>query len=200
MTQDTFIQTYTQTIDSKPTPATSAVQIAVATATMATDGYEVGDVSVVLGEALVTKLKDLASTACGGGAKLRIRQTCSLEGAGSFVEAAAGPGGVMNDVLINGLPRIVVPAADVAKALQAMVAAGKIATTAVPVATLAALWLSVYLEQGAKQTLRIPKGDVGTGSGTEPQPQPSPSPTSSSAACPTGANAVSILASISAPR
>ncbi|KAL8691062.1 MAG: hypothetical protein Q9218_003624 [Villophora microphyllina] len=182
LTQDTFTQTVTQTVDNKPTTATTAVQVAVATATTAADGYDVGDVSVVLSEELVSKLKDLATTACGGGAKIKSRQSCSLSGAGSFVEAAAGPGGPMNDVLLNGFPKITIAAGDVARALQAMVAAGKIAASAVPVATLAALWLSVYIEQGAKQTLRIPKTDIGTGTDE-------PSPTSSSTPCPTGVNA-----------
>lgn len=91
----------------------------------------------------------------------------------------------MNDVFLNGLPKITVTAGDVARALQVMVAAGKITAEAVPIANLAALWLSVYLEEGAKQTLRLPKANTGSGSVTQP-----PSPTSSSSACPTGANAV----------
>ncbi|KAL8662106.1 MAG: hypothetical protein Q9202_004998 [Teloschistes flavicans] len=186
LTQDIFTQTYTQTVDSKPTPATTAVQIAVATATAAADGYEVGDVSVVFSKELVDKLKGLATTACGGPTKLRKRQSCSLSGAGSFVEAAAGPGGPMNDLLLNGFPKITITAGDIARAIQAMINAGKIAASAAPVAYLASLWLAVYVEQGAKQIVRLPKADV-DGSGTDPQPEPSP--TSSSSPCPTGANA-----------
>ncbi|KAL9584041.1 MAG: hypothetical protein Q9203_004822 [Teloschistes exilis] len=186
LTQDTFTQTYTQTVDSKPTPATTAVQIAVATATAAADGYEVGDVSVVFSKELVDKLKGLATTACGGPTKIKKRQSCSLSGAGSFVEAAAGPGGPMNDLLLNGFPKITIAAGDVARAIQAMVNAGKIAASAAPVAYLASLWLAVYVEEGAKQIVRIPKADV-DGS------QPDPSPTSSSSPCPTGANALQPL-------
>ncbi|KAL8627908.1 hypothetical protein Q9189_006399 [Teloschistes chrysophthalmus] len=182
LTQDTFTQTYTQTVDSKPTPETTAVQIAVATATAAADGYEVGDVSVVFSKELVDKLKGLATTACGGPTKIKKRQSCSLSGAGSFVEAAAGPGGPMNDLLLNGFPKITIAAGDVARAIQAMVNAGKVAASAAPVAYLASLWLAVYVEEGAKQIVRIPKADVD-------HSQPDPSPTSSSSPCPTGANA-----------
>ncbi|KAL8708940.1 MAG: hypothetical protein Q9220_006272 [cf. Caloplaca sp. 1 TL-2023] len=184
-------------IDSKPTPAVTAVQIAVATATVAADGYQVGDVSAVFSDVLVEKLKGLAQTACGGGAKLRRRQTCSISGAGSFVEAAAGPGGPMNDILINGLPKITIAASDVAKALQAMVAAGKISAASVPVGYLATIWLSAYLEKGARQVVKIPKADIDTGSGNEPNEPDKPtaaSSTSTSTPCPTGAEAVSLFA------
>ncbi|KAL8983861.1 MAG: hypothetical protein Q9177_004857 [Variospora cf. flavescens] len=183
-TQDTFTQTYTETVEDRPVVQVTPVRIVVATATAAAHGYEVGDVSVLLSDELVADLESLAVTACGGAAKLKSRQTCSTLGAGSFVEAAAGPGGPMNDVFLNGLPKITVTAGDVARALEVMVAAGKITAEAVPIATLAALWLSVYLEEGAKQTLRLPKANTGSGSVTQP-----PSPTSSSSACPTGANA-----------
>ncbi|KAL8969280.1 MAG: hypothetical protein Q9197_004421 [Variospora fuerteventurae] len=181
---DTFTQTYTETVEDRPVIQVTPVRIVVATATAAAHGYQVGDVSVLLSDELVADLESLAVTACGGAAKLKSRQTCSPLGAGSFVEAAAGPGGPMNDVFLNGLPKITVTAGDVARALEVMVAAGKITAEAIPVATLAALWLSIYIEEGAKQTLRLPKANTGSGSVTQP-----PSPTSSSSACPTGANA-----------
>ena len=76
----------------RPVIKVTSVRIAVATATAAAAGYEAGDVSVFLSNDLVADLKELAITACGGGARLKSRQTCSIEGAGSFVEAAAGPG------------------------------------------------------------------------------------------------------------
>lgn len=165
---------------------TTPVRIAVATATAAADGYQPGDISIVFSDQLVGELEDLANVACAGGAKLKTRQACSASGAGRFVEGAAGPGGLMEDVFLNGFPKITIPAGDVANALQKMIAAGKILAAYESVAAVAALWLSIKLELGPKQIIQVHKNDVSSASTTKP-----PSPiTSSSTACPTGANAV----------
>lgn len=174
----------TTTKNNRPTTIATSIEVSVATATAASNGEAVGDVSVVLSPAVVNKLITLAEEVCG---KKRKRQNGAGSCAYEFAQRASAPGGPFMVDIDIGIPTL-------SLSTVSAIVAGVSGPLAQKLAGLSVLALVAWQQTGSiPNIIKVPVSDV-----SKATDQPSPTtatatPTtssSSSSPCPTGKDIV----------